>query len=200
MSRREAIKWMIAAAGTISVLDPQSFGATTLPSRIGSDPNLLNPVVPWPRTLSKEQLRMLASLCDLIIPADDRSPAASAVGVPDFIDEWVSAPYDEQQNDRKVVLEGLDWLKAESIKRFNKPFDDLDGKQMAAIADDICDPGKVKAEWRSAAGFFGRVRWLTLGAFYTTPEGMKDIGYVGNTPMATFPGPPPEVLAKLGLA
>jgi hypothetical protein len=29
---------------------------------------------------------------------------------------------------------------------------------------------------------------------------MKDIGYVGNTPLATFDGPPAEVLKKLGLA
>ena len=28
----------------------------------------------------------------------------------------------------------------------------------------------------------------------------KAIGYVGNIPMAEFPGPPPEVLKHLGLA
>jgi hypothetical protein len=29
---------------------------------------------------------------------------------------------------------------------------------------------------------------------------MKDIGYTGNVPLPEFAGPPPEVLAKLGLA
>ena len=29
---------------------------------------------------------------------------------------------------------------------------------------------------------------------------MKDIGYMGNVALATFPGPPPEVLKQLGLA
>jgi hypothetical protein len=30
--------------------------------------------------------------------------------------------------------------------------------------------------------------------------GMKDIGYVGNVPLATFDGPPIEALKKAGLA
>ena len=29
---------------------------------------------------------------------------------------------------------------------------------------------------------------------------MKDLGYTGNVPTATFAGPTPEVLKKLGLA
>jgi len=28
---------------------------------------------------------------------------------------------------------------------------------------------------------------------------MKDVGYVGNMPLIEFKGPPPEVLAKLGI-
>jgi choline dehydrogenase-like flavoprotein len=39
-----------------------------------------------------------------------------------------------------------------------------------------------------------------LGGFYTTPQGSKDLGYVGNVPLLEFPGPPPEVLKHLGLA
>jgi hypothetical protein len=29
---------------------------------------------------------------------------------------------------------------------------------------------------------------------------MKDLGYVGNVPLATFDGPPADLIAKLGLA
>ena len=52
----------------------------------------------------------------------------------------------------------------------------------------------------TAAKFFARFRDLTAGGFYTTPVGMKDIGYVGNVPLERFDGPPPELLRKLGLA
>ena len=51
-----------------------------------------------------------------------------------------------------------------------------------------------------AAKFFDRVRNLTAEGFYTTDEGMKDIGYVGNVALPKFDGPPPEVLKHLGLA
>ncbi|MSU04882.1 MAG: gluconate 2-dehydrogenase subunit 3 family protein, partial [Pedosphaera sp.] len=29
---------------------------------------------------------------------------------------------------------------------------------------------------------------------------MKDLGYIGNVPLAKFDGPPPEVLKHMGLA
>ncbi len=199
LSRRQAIQWISAAAATVSALDARSFGHTSLPSRIGSDPNLLNPVVPWPRTLTPEQLRTVAALCDTILPADDRSPAASAIGVPDFIDEWISAPYEEQQADRKRILEGLEWLDKESVARFNKPFAELDEPQRQHICDDIRSPAKARREHLQAAAFFAKFRNLTTGAFYTTPEGMKDLQYIGNVPLATFDGPPREVLAHLKL-
>jgi hypothetical protein len=200
MDRREAIKWMIAAAGTVSMLDAQAFGVSNLPSRIGSDPNLLKPVVPWSRTLTPPQLRTAAAVCDVLIPADEKSPAASAVGVVDFIDEWVSAPYEQQEADGKIVREGLAWIDAESQKRFQKEFAALDEPQKHAIADDVCDLGKAKAEFKAGAVFFAKMRSLTIGAFYSTTEGMKDIQYVGNVPLAVFEGATPAALKHLGLA
>ena len=35
---------------------------------------------------------------------------------PDFVDEWVSAPYPEQQSDRKVIFTGLEWVDAEAAR------------------------------------------------------------------------------------
>ena len=78
--------------------------------------------------------RTAAALCDLIIPADDMSPAASTVGVVDFIDEWISAPYPQQRGDRALVLAGLTWIDAEAQKRFGKAFPALSDAQRAAIA------------------------------------------------------------------
>jgi hypothetical protein len=49
------------------------------------------------------------------LPADANSPAASAVGVPAFIDEWVSAPYPDQQQHRGVIRGGLAWLNTEAV-------------------------------------------------------------------------------------
>jgi hypothetical protein len=191
---------MLAAAATISLLDTQAFGVPGLPTGIGTDPNLHNKVIPWDRVLNEAEMKTVAALADVIIPADEKSPAASAVGVPDFINEWVSAPYEQQVADRKQVRGGLKWIDAEAQKRFQKDFSAVSEEQQRAICDDICSPAIAKPEFKDAASFFSKFRNLVAGGFYSTPEGWKDLGYVGNTPMAEFPGPPPEVLKHLGLA
>jgi hypothetical protein len=155
---------------------------------------------PWPLTLSDGARLTTAALCDLIIPADDVSPAASAVGVVDFIDEWISAPYPQQRGDREVVLAGLAWIEDESRKRFGQAFHAVSEAQRAAIADDICSAARAAPQFAKAANFFAKFRDLTAGGFYTTPIGMKDIGYTGNVPLERFDGPPIEALKKAGLA
>jgi hypothetical protein len=62
------------------------------PRIIGFDPDLLKKEIPWARLLTEREKLVATALGDLIIPADEYGPAASTVGVPDFIDEWVSAP------------------------------------------------------------------------------------------------------------
>lgn len=204
LDRRTAIKWMLAATATISVLDARSFGASPpLAHGYGTDPNLMDVHKPgefWPLTFSAEQHRAVAALCDVILPADDKSPSASELKVPDFIDEWVSAPYPQQKNDRQEILQGLDWLDAESKQRFQRTFVELSAEQKREICDDICHLPAARSKFNSAARFFAKFRNLAMGGFYTTAEGMRDIQYVGNVPLAKFDGPPPEVLAYLRLS
>jgi hypothetical protein len=202
ISRRESIKWVLAASATASLLTTRGFGASAAAHGYGQDPKLLETYKPgdlWPLTFTKEQRRAAAVLCDTIIPADEKSPSASQLGVHDFIDEWVSAPYPAQQKDRQIVLDGLAWLDGESKKRFKRLFADLNDEQRREICDDICFEAKAKPALNKAARFFTRFRDLTAGGFYTTPEGMKDIQYLGNVPLTKFDGPPPEVLTYLKL-
>ena len=197
LSRREALKRVVGLSLALSSMELSSFGAAGARG-IGTDPNLLKKEIPWERVLTAEEKKIVIVLGDLIIPADEHGPAASAVGVPDFIDEWVSAPYDAQQKDGKVIRDGLAWIDAEAKKRFGKGFADAEAKQQTALLDDIVAEG---TEARKAAhGFFTNFRDKVAGGYYSTPEGWKAIGYVGNVPMPEFPGPPPEVLKHLGLA
>jgi hypothetical protein len=138
-------------------------------------------------------------LCDVILPADDNSPGAAALGVQDFVDEWISAPYPDNVGDRPTILDGLAWLEAESQRRFGLPFTGTIYSQKAAICDDLCHEPDAKPEFKAAARFFKRFRSLAAGGYYTTPEGMKDVGYIGNVPLAAYPEPPLELLKKLGL-
>ncbi len=207
LDRRAAIKWMLTAAAAVALLERSSPGAgATLPGDAargyGTDPDLLKNHQPgdfWPLTFNAPQRRAASALCDAIIPADVKSPAASAVGVPAFIDEWISAPYPGHDKDRVLVLEGLAWLDAESQRRFGNDFTNLIYSQQHALCDDICHAAAAKPEFGQAARFFAKFRDLTAGGFYTTPEGMRDLGYAGNVALTAFAGPPPEVLKQLGL-
>ena len=169
----------------------------------GTDPKLLETYHPgdlWPLTFTQAQRQLATILCDVIIPADATSPSASAVGVVDFIDEWISAPYPMQRADRKTVLEGLAWFDAEALRRFSKSMVASSPEQLHNICDDICYLPKAKPDLVEAAKFFARYRDLTAGGFYTTPQGREDLRYVGNVPSPRFEGPPIEVLKKVGLA
>src|SRR6185436_5486929 len=117
MDRREAIKWILAAAATVSALHEPSLRAVLAARGYGQDPNLMEAYKPgdlWPLTFGREQYGTVAALCDVILPSDEKSPGASQLKVPDFIDEWISAPYPAQQADRKLILEGITWMDMES--------------------------------------------------------------------------------------
>src|SRR5271170_3640044 len=121
MDRRTTIKWVLAAStawplvGSAQTHSAQADSAradsapaaTTAAKGYGTDPVLTRTYTPgelWPLTLTAAQRRLAGILADIIIPADDHSPSASAVGVVEFIDEWVSAPYPAHLRDRDVVL------------------------------------------------------------------------------------------------
>jgi len=205
MDRRRTLQWMLAAAAAMPLSARRALGAgePAAPAQgYGSDPDLTKIYHPgdvWPLTLTRSQRRTAAALCDVIIPADEHSVSASSAGVVDFLDEWVSAPYPTQQQDRALLLEGLLWMDAEASRRFAKQFADLDESSQRAICDDVCYEKQAQPQFAGAARFFARYRDLTAGGFYTSPEGRKDLGYIGNVALVKFSGPPPEVLRKVGL-
>jgi hypothetical protein len=205
IDRRQAMKWMLTAAAGMMLLERTAHGGAAAPSGrgYGTDPDFSREYKPgdcWPLTLSDAQRRTAAALCAAIIPADEHSPSAASLGVHDFIDEWISAPYPNQQKDRQPVLDGLAWIDTEAQRRFGREFADLTTVQTAAVCADLCHLPEAKPEFAAGAAFFARYRDLTAGGFYTTPEGMLDLKYIGNLPLVEFKGPPPEVLKILGLA
>ena len=204
MDRRTSIKWVLAASASWPLLATRSRSAepaAALPG-YGTDPPLVTVYHPgqlWPLTLKPPQRRLAGILADIIIPADEHSASASAVGVVDFIDEWISAPYPLNQRDRPIILSGFSWLDAEARRRFGQGFADLDSRQHHSICDDICSEARAARDARDGARFFARYRDLTAGGFYSTPVGRQDLGYIGNVPLARFDGPPAELLKKLNL-
>lgn len=217
LDRRTTIKWIVSVTATMPAfaLLARTGNDSRKPTGFGADLDVQKTYKSgelWSLTFTPEQRKMAKMLCDAIIPADDESPSASQVGVVDFIDEWISAPYAPKiyfgskepafgfALDRTLILEGFCWLDSEALKRFRRKLADLDESQLTAILDDICYMETARPEHKQYAKFFARFRDLTAGGFYTTPEGTKDLNYVGNVPMVTFDGPPIEVLKIVGLA
>ncbi|HKE93294.1 MAG TPA: gluconate 2-dehydrogenase subunit 3 family protein [Povalibacter sp.] len=205
IDRRTAIQWMMAASAALQA-PSLSFAAdaAAAPATItgyGKDPNLTKDYRPgdlWPLTFTASQRKTAAALCDLIIPPEGDVPAASALGVVEFIDEWISSPYEAGQRDKPVVIEGLRWLDEQSRSRFGADFAAITPAQRTTICDELVATPATPALLKPSA-YFMRYRDLTAIGFYTTPVGMKDIGYRGNVPLASYDGPPQEVLAKLGM-
>lgn len=221
IKRRDALKAMAATAALAGLADgcvapdetPAANSATAAtaamaptgggyapgkgPRGTPSDPFIIGAKVTWEKKLTPAELTTLAALCDTIIPADDKSPSASKLGAPDYINEYVSSP--GRDNPLAQVRGGIIWLNGESMARFQKPYHQLSDEQRTAICDDICYVPTAKPGYVAGAGFFKRVRDLTATAFYTTPEGWKDIGYIGNVALPAFPPVPAEILQRLGL-
>ncbi len=215
IARRDALKAMAAVA--MVPMMPASAAATPAapvvreplpmfeeqqakrkgPRGTPSDPVLQVAKADWPNKLQLRELATLTALCDMIIPADAKSPAASTVGAPAYLNEWASRPGGEASLVR--VRGGLAWLDRESHRRFGKRFHLATNAQRTEICDDICYLPKATPAHQFAAQFFDTIRDQTATAFYTTPQGWKDLGYIGNVAIPKFEGPNAEIRRKIGV-
>ena len=223
ISRREALKWLSAVSATLTMpLTTPTFAAeqngmtnglagsfapwpTTDIKLIeakgyGKDPRLVQPDKgPWPLTLTPAEKAKLVRLSDILIPENENFPSASEIGVPEMIDEWVSAPYPRQHRDRSMLIPGLKWLDDEATGRFDESFADCSASQQLEIVDDIAySSGETPLELQMPAVFFAELRQLVAGIYYCTPEGTNDLGYTGNVAIVgDYPGPTAEALTHL---
>jgi hypothetical protein len=206
IDRRTALAWVgvvgvaLAGGAGVVVFGPK-MGGKPPAKGYGTDPKLTKPEpAPWPRLMTPAQLQVAAVMSDFILPASGAAPSATALGVPDFLNEWVSAPYPDQVKDKAIILDGLEALRLRAGARHGKDFMALPAATRTALLTELTT---AKGEDRA---FFRRFRSLVVGAYYTTEGGFKDIGYIGNVARARDPGPSDEVkahlereLAKLGL-
>ncbi|MBI2688956.1 MAG: gluconate 2-dehydrogenase subunit 3 family protein [Acidobacteria bacterium] len=124
----------------------------------------------------------LKALCDLIIPADEVSPAASAAGAAEYI-ELLSS-----RNGRlaQTFRGGLAWLNAQVA---SKEFVNSAIREQTALLDRICDRRRAAPSDKPGADFFDWARRMTIDAFYTHPAGYKDVDYRGGKGMTQFSVP-----------
>jgi hypothetical protein len=186
IDRRTAMRWAAAAAAALSGGPAFALASAAVPEAkgYGVDPKLIDATAPWPRLCTPAQQRAIALICDHILPASGDAPAATAIGLHEFIDEWVSAPYPQQVADRALIFEGL--AKMDDRAR-------AAGAQSFAGASAAIQVSVLDALPAADAKVFSRIRALVIGGYYTTEAGFKDIGYIGNQALESYPEPSKDV-------
>ena len=134
---------------------------------------------------------MVATLCDIILPASKSAGSATEADVHNFIDFIIQ----DIPSLQTPIKGGIAWLNNEATMRFNSSFQDASEAQKMAIIDDIAYPDKAAPEMSSGVSFFNRMRDLTMTGYYTTRMGLDDLGYDGNR-ANIWDGVPEDVLKK----
>jgi gluconate 2-dehydrogenase gamma chain len=120
------------------------------------------------RTLTDDEGRALAALCDTIVPADD-FPSATEAGALEFFDRWFAHGGDD---DLAVVRPGLASVDATARATHGQGVAALDGVARADLLRRI-ERGDVAANvWTvvSPAAFFAVLLARTMHAYYSDPR------------------------------
>jgi len=183
-SRREALKIIGAVGATCAfpfsadelygqtVAEHAAHGALKPPE---------TPAGPYtPVFFTAAELAVVTRMADLIIPATD-TPGAAAAGVPRYIDETVKASGDLQ----KRVDGGIEWLNAKAGGDFLK----LDEQRQIALLTPLCRAADAGKPETAGERLFHTIKNLTVDGYYTSYPGLvQELGYHGNTALASFPG------------
>lgn len=217
-TRRDTLLWLTAAAAASGCGDetgnPSALQQGAAKARYslkpaahpsgpsyGYDPDRMTPATPWPLTMSSQQLALTARLSAVIIPADDGGPSAEDLGAHHYVNEWVSAPYPEQKQDRADILRLLDIIETDCRNRFGVSSADASPASLSKVLDEFAWLDRVAVGREEDAAAFVRLRRIVIGAYAMSEQGRADIGYVGNIPIGgAYPGPTDEALAHLNAA
>jgi hypothetical protein len=128
--------------------------------------------------------KTLSAVCDIIIPADEKSGSASDAEVVEFL-QYVAS--ESNRHFRRIVGSIL-WLNAFCSVRYGAPFLDCASDQQLKVIDLIAFRRNAEMDPSLSAGieFFAFLRRETLNAFYTSRMGITDLDYRGNQVMSKF--------------
>jgi hypothetical protein len=157
-----------------------------------------------PKFFTAHEWATVRLLADIVIPKDERSGSATDALVPEYMDFTMTDPLigEREREQRQTAMRGgLAWLDLECQDRFAKTFLACGEAERKAVLDDIAWPEKAEERpaLRPGVRFFTSFRDLTASGFWSSKMGVEDLQYMGNTYVAEWKGPPPEVLRKLGL-
>src|SRR5262245_35832676 len=138
-----------------------------------------------PKSYSPHEYQTLERLTDLIIPVENGNPGALAAGAA----AWIDTISSENDQLKGIYKKGFAWVDDAIKKRGAADFVGATPAQQTALLDQIAYRANSTPELAPGIEFFTWVRRMTVDAFYTSPIGIKDIDYRGNSPQTSFPAP-----------
>jgi hypothetical protein len=138
-----------------------------------------------PKSLNDHEYKTLVRLADLIIPADDVSQGAVAAGSPQFIDLLCS----QNAELAAIYTGGIAWMDHRMMKDHGTAWLAAKPEEQTALLDIIAYRKNDNLENGPGIRFFDWARKMVMDGFYTSPIGVKDVGYMGNKGMTTFQVP-----------
>jgi gluconate 2-dehydrogenase gamma chain len=138
-----------------------------------------------PKFLTRHEFLTMRRLSDIIIPADAHSKGAIDAGAAEYID-FLSSRSPEFA---EIFTGGLGWLDGAMQKHHQTTFLDAKPEQQMTMVDLIAYRKNLTAELGPGITFFRWARNVVVDAYYTSPVGIAELGYVGNTAMSEFSVP-----------
>jgi Gluconate 2-dehydrogenase subunit 3 len=187
VSRRDALKGLAGIGASLPVLntnllardhdhDHGSHGqaAKTEPKKAPYKAKFFN----------ADQMALVATISELIIPTDDHSPGAIKAEVPEFIDLMVSESPNEA---KKTWADGLAAMDKLSQDKNGAPFNKATKDQQIAILTEI-SKNEAKPQTQEEK-FFKSIKNMTIDGYYTSKIGIhEELQYKGNTYLKEFKG------------
>lgn len=132
-----------------------------------------------PKLFTAHEFETIAVLSDLIIPG------ARKAGAAEFIDLLAS----NNAEFANPFTGGILWLDNEFDRRFQKSFLTASEAQRTEVMDLIAYRKNASPALNPGIEFFDFARRMASDAYFTSREGVKEIGFMGNTVVAEFKVP-----------
>jgi hypothetical protein len=175
INRREALRRTALVMGTAlsaSTIAGIMQGCTT------------EPELSWtPTFFNEDQAKFISSMAETIIPKT-ATPGAREVGVPKFIEEFVSLVYSPEQ--REEFMTGLEACRTWANTQQNDTFVQLESEQQTGLAEMLDEAAKAirfnpkeeqptDSSLVSAANAFWNIKELTVTGFFISEVGATQV-------------------------
>ncbi len=182
MNRRDLLRFTAFSAIGATV-NPASASAREFPAGYDASKELEKP--DWkPLFVDAHQNETVIVLSDLVVPG------AKEALVDRFLDLLMSAETAETQ---RAFITALAYIDGECMKRYNSAFVYVPRQQQQEFLTLIAYPhsldtwGEGVTEFPGHAHFAKLKTWI-VGAYYSSPTGLKELGWDGTFPHGMFSG------------